>query len=208
MKTNRLGNPEQLRDLATFVSGGTPSRQQPAYWTGATPWVSAKDLKAFRVEGSIDTLSDEGRKIANLVPAGTALILVRGMALFKSIPIGITTRELAINQDVKGLIPREGVSGEFLAYSLMAREQLLMQMVEPAGHGTGRLHTETLKDIVLPVPPLAEQHKIVALLSTWDSAISKSEQQLTALRKQQRGLMQKLVSGEWRFRQSDREAAE
>jgi type I restriction enzyme, S subunit len=200
MSRRRSGNQEPLRNLATFVSGSTPSRQQAIYWDGATPWVSAKDLKTFRIGSSIDTLSDKGREAANLVPAGTLLVLVRGMALFKSIPIGVTVRELAINQDVKGLIPNDGVCGEYLAYSLMARESLLLQMVEPAGHGTGRLHTDTLKDLVLPVPPLTEQRRIVALLGTWDVAISKSEEQLDALRMQQRGLMQKLMLGGLKFR--------
>ena len=166
----------RLGDLAAFVSGGTPSKQIAAYWDGDTPWVSAKDLKSFRISSSIDTLSNEGRKVASLVPSETLLILVRGMSLFKSIPLGIATQELAINQDLKGLIAKGNVSASFLAYSLLARENALLQMVEAAGHGTGRLDTDALKDFMVRVPPREEQEGIVDVLATWDTAIERTNQ--------------------------------
>ena len=183
----------RLGDLVSFVSGGTPSKQVPAYWGGETPWVSAKDLKSLRIATSIDTLSDEGRQVASMVPSGTLLILVRGMSLFKSIPLGVTTRELAINQDLKGLIPNGKASAEFLAYNLLARESSLLQMVESAGHGTGRLDTDVLKDFMLRIPQKDEQDRIVRTIATWDAAIEKTEQLIAAKERSQRGWMQKLV---------------
>lgn len=165
----------RLGDLASFISGGTPSKQVAAYWGGDTPWVSAKDLKTLRISTSLDTLSDQGRTVASLGPPGTILILVRGMSLFKSIPLGIAMREIAINQDMKGLVPNKKVTPAFLAYSLLAHESHLLQMVEAAGHGTGRLDTDALKDFIVRVPPLGEQADIVDILSTWDAAIEKTE---------------------------------
>ena len=170
----------RLGDITRFVSGGTPSKQVSHYWSGSTPWVSAKDLKSLHIDSSIDTLSDSGRDAASLVPRGTLLILVRGMTLFKSIPIGIASRELAINQDLKGLITNGAVSPEFLAYSLLAKENELLQMVEAAGHGTGRLGTDALKDVLVRVPSLPEQHQVASAIATWDTAIQKTEQLIAA----------------------------
>jgi type I restriction enzyme S subunit len=170
----------RLGDLASFVSGGTPSKQMAAYWGGDTPWVSAKDLKSLRIASSIDTLSEDGKAVASLVPSGALLILVRGMSLFKSIPLGIAMREVAINQDLKGLVPNDRASSLFLAYSLLAHEDALLQMVEAAGHGTGRLDTDALKDFVVRIPSRDEQDRIVAVLTTWDSAIEKAEQLIAA----------------------------
>lgn len=193
MRATKSAQKYRLGDLVSFVSGGTPSKQVTAYWGGETPWVSAKDLKSLRITSSIDTLSDEGRRVASMVPAGTLLILVRGMSLFKSIPLGVTTRELAINQDLKGLIPNEKISSEFLAYILLACEGTLLQMVESAGHGTGRLDTDTLKDFTLRVPHRDEQDRIVNVIATWDAAIDKTEQLIAAKESSQRGWMQELV---------------
>lgn len=184
----------RLGDLAKFVSGGTPSKQISAYWNGDMPWVSAKDLKSFRIGTSIDTLSDKGIEFASLVPPGTLLILVRGMSLFKSIPLGIATRELAINQDLKGLVVGEQTSPEFLAYSLLAREDTLLQMVESAGHGTGRLDTDGLKNFILRVPPRDEQDRIVAALSTWDAAIEKTEKLIAAKEQHYNHELSRLIS--------------
>ena len=185
---------QRLGDLAAFVSGGTPSKQIAAYWDGDTPWVSAKDLKSFRISSSIDTLSNEGRKVASLVPSETLLILVRGMSLFKSIPLGIATQELAINQDLKGLIAKGNVSASFLAYSLLARENALLQMVEAAGHGTGRLDTDALKDFMVRVPPREEQEGIVDVLATWDTAIERTEQLIALRAKQKAWLRAQVIS--------------
>lgn len=68
----------RLGDLASFVSGGTPSKQVTAYWGGETPWVSAKDLKSLHITSSIDTLSAEGRDVATLVAPGTLLVWCEG----------------------------------------------------------------------------------------------------------------------------------
>ncbi len=184
----------RLGDITRFVSGGTPSKQDPRYWGGDTPWVSAKDLKSMHIGASIDTLSASGRDAASLVPRGTLLILVRGMTLFKSIPIGIASRELAINQDLKGLITNKNVSPEFLAYSLLTKESELLQMVEAAGHGTGRLDTDALKDVLVRVPSLPEQHQIASAIATWDASIQKTEQLIAAKERHYNHELSRLIS--------------
>lgn len=198
-KKHRLG------DLASFVSGGTPSKQIDGYWGGDTPWVSAKDLKSLRINSSIDTLSDSGKREASLVPPGTLLVLVRGMSLFKSIPLGIATRELAINQDLKGLVIKADVSPDFLAYSLLAHEDELMQMVESAGHGTGRLDTDALKDFAVRVPPRHEQNGIVEILASWDIAIEKFERLIAAKEYRHTALMIRLLGAQlWQRSRQER----
>lgn len=183
-----------LGDLASFISGGTPSKQIAGYWGGDTPWVSAKDLKSLRINSSIDTLSDAGKQKASLVPPGTLLVLVRGMSLFKSIPLGIAMRELAINQDLKGLVIKADVSPEFLAYSLLSHEDELMQMVESAGHGTGRLDTDALKDFAVRIPPRNEQDGIVEILASWDAAIEKTERLIAAKEQHYSHELSRLIS--------------
>ena len=59
------GNNWQSRTLdgcATFFSGGTPFKGNADYWTGSIPWVSAKDLKFFRLYDSEDHVTSEIRR--------------------------------------------------------------------------------------------------------------------------------------------------
>jgi type I restriction enzyme S subunit len=37
----------QLGGVTKFSSGSTPSKQDPDFWNGEIPWVSAKDMKSF-----------------------------------------------------------------------------------------------------------------------------------------------------------------
>lgn len=106
------------------------------------------------------------------------------MGLFKGIPIGICRTEAAFNQDVKALIPGNAIDGGFLYCALDSLKPVLMHLVEAAGHGTGRLDTAKLLALPIPLPPLPEQRRIVAILGTWDAAIEKAERLLDAAQRQ------------------------
>lgn len=170
----------ELGELVTISSGGTPSKSIASYWGGAIPWVSAKDLKRLHISNSIDRLTEAGAMDAGLVPAGTVLVLVRGMTLFRRVPIGLATCELAFNQDIKGLKPKSSVDPEYLAWALAANEPLLMRQVDTAGHGTGRLNTEALLSCPVTLPTLRVQGRIVEILRTWDEAIEMAERLIGA----------------------------
>ena len=89
-----------LGDCADWQSGGTPFKGNPAFWSGTIPWVSAKDMKVFRLHDAEDHISTAAiGKGGKLVPAGTILLLVRGMTLHNDVPICVTMREMAFNQD-------------------------------------------------------------------------------------------------------------
>ena len=64
--------------------------------------------------------------------------------------------------------------------------------------GIPSLNRNTLSNIKLTVPPIHEQQKIAAILSTWDETIAKTEQLITAFQQQKKGLMQRLLTGELR----------
>lgn len=57
-----------------------------------------------------------------------------------------------------------------------------------------------LKLFIIPLPPLPEQQKIAAILSTWDQAISKTQQLIVQLKERNRGLQQKLLTGNKRLK--------
>ena len=57
------------------------------------------------------------------------------------------------------------------------------------------------KNIIIKIPPLKEQEKIAEILSTWDSAIEKQEQLIEKKKEFKKGLMQRLLSGEVRFKE-------
>lgn len=186
-----------LADVVRLRSGNTPSKARPDYWDGDFPWISAKDLKRPRIGESIDRITSLAvKESATVVPPGTVVILVRGMTLLKDVPVAVTTRELAINQDIKGLEPSAEIDSGFLLCTLAVKRSQLMGFVNRAGHGTGKLDTDRLLSLPLHLPPLAEQRKVAAAVEFVDHEITLLDRQLAAYRQLKRGLMQKLLTGE------------
>ena len=188
-----------LDSVATFKSGGTPRKSNTEYWAGNLPWVSAKDLKSPIIIDSINHLSSAGFAVASVAPSGSLLVLVRGMTLHKDVPVCLAERDVAFNQDIKALILSEKVFPKYLLYFLRANKNRLLGLVDSAGHGTGRLNTDSLRSFPVLVPPLPEQTAIANLLSTWDTAIEKTEKLIAAKQEQRKGLMQQLLSGKKQF---------
>jgi len=165
-----------LGDAATWFSGGTPRTSEPKYWNGEIPWISAASLNRFYITDSDRRVTALGAANGTrLVDPGAVIFVVRGMSLKTEFRIGIARRGVAFGQDCKALIARPGIQPEFLAYSLQARTPEVLDMVDEAGHGTGRLQTDRLQALPIFVPPSPEQHAIVEVLGALDDKIESNE---------------------------------
>ncbi|HEX6099852.1 MAG TPA: restriction endonuclease subunit S [Thermoanaerobaculia bacterium] len=89
-------------------------------------------------------------------------MVVRGMILARSFPVACTGRSVTINQDMKALTVREPLATPFFLIVLRALEAHVLASVERSSHGTCKLRTEVLENLIVPLPPLAEQKRIVA----------------------------------------------
>ncbi len=181
--TGRLG------DCVRLQSGGTPSKSRPDYWGGDVPWISAKDMKSYWLQDSEDHLTELGaREATRIVDAGTTLILTRGMTLHNDVPICRVGRPSAFNQDVKAVVPQEGTDTAFVPYLLLGCKDRLLASVDSAGHGTGRLNTDTLLNLPVPMIPLEEQKRIAHILGTLDDKIELNRRMCQTLEEMARAL--------------------
>jgi type I restriction enzyme S subunit len=171
----------QLLELADFVSGATPSKENSAFWEGKIPWVSPKDMKQVELHDAIDHVSDLAMAETNLklLPRDTVLIVVRGMILAHTVPVCLARVPLTINQDMKGLRPKGGVSAEFLQWALLAQHSELLRLVSTAAHGTRKLDIDALESLRIPVPPLPRRD----LIKKWTDIVR--EQQAASTKRTQ-----------------------
>src|SRR5450756_2098486 len=162
----------RLGDVTSWTSGGTPSKNQPEFWSGDIPWISASSMRSTRLCDSVLKITESGlNNGSRLAAVDSILLLVRGSELHNRIPVGIATCPVAFNQDVKALQTREGLLPEFLLYWLLGNEKLLLSKVEETGIGAGKLDTDVLKRISMHLPCLAEQRSIVHILGALDDRI-------------------------------------
>ncbi|WP_052190331.1 restriction endonuclease subunit S [Vibrio sp. ZOR0018] len=192
--------------LEKIVGGGTPSKAKPEYWGGSIPWASVKDFKKPWLSSDciMDTITNEGLKnsSANLIEPDVVVIPTR-MALGK---VAMTKGSIAINQDLKALYPKNIIDNLFLFYWL----QHQASKIESLGSGStvAGIRLEILKSIDCLYPEsISEQKQISRILKCTDSKIDLLIEQKVATQKLKKGLMQKLLTGEWRIPVEETEAA-
>ncbi|KUN24577.1 hypothetical protein AQJ11_22385 [Streptomyces corchorusii] len=188
VKTGSCSWPEQwqrvrLADAGRWMSGGTPSTSNEAYWDGDIPWISGASMKQFRITDSERRVTRLGAENGSrLVDKGAVLFIVRGMSLKSEFRIGVTQREVAFGQDCKALVPDDGIDPYYLAYAMRVLTPTILSMVEETSHGTGRLDTNRLSALEIGVPPLPEQRDIVAANEAFERRIGALERELGKLR--------------------------
>ena len=192
---------KRLCDIVDFKSGGTPSKANSDYWRGDIPWVSPKDMKSSVIYESIDHISETAVKnsATSLISAGSVLMVVRSGILARIVPIAITGRDLAINQDIKALCPHKNIDSEYLFYFLQGKMPDLLSMVS-RGATVHRLQTDFIRMMRIAVPPLPDQQAIVAKLDALSAETKKLEaiyrQKIAALDELKQSLLHQAFTGE------------
>ena len=163
-----------LEELVKVVSGATPSKSNDAYWAGEFPWVSPKDMKSVEISSSIDHVNQVVFERENLkkLPVGSVLIVVRGMILAHTVPVGITTTEVAINQDIKAFVSSGRVLPEFLLWFLLSQHANLLSKVTTAAHGTKRFDMVDLLGLPVFVPDIGAQRKFVSIVGSYKETLA------------------------------------
>lgn len=186
-------------DAGEWFSGGTPSKADHRFWSGGVPWVCPKDMKQLELSSSIDTITKFAVSAGTrLMPAGTVFIVIRGMILAHTFPVGYATREMAFNQDMKGIIAQKGLSGRYLAYLLTSQPHAFLKLTTTATHGTKRFDMDELSAVPLCVPKHDEQKAILRILDEQQAFIDRAQTQTKKLHGLKTGLMQDLLTGKVR----------
>lgn len=155
-----------LKRVVTFVGGGTPSRAELEYWKGNIPWVSPKDMKTEVIVDTEDHITEEAvaSSATRLVAPGAALIVVRSGILQHSIPVATNSTPVAVNQDMKALVPLEGLNSDYLAAFIRGLQRPLLVEWRKEGATVESLEHELIANTRITVPPLPEQRAIAAFL--------------------------------------------
>ncbi|WP_295385159.1 restriction endonuclease subunit S [uncultured Thiodictyon sp.] len=190
-----------LKYLVNFQSGGTPRKENLDYWDGDIPWASAKDLKAEVLGDTIDHITENAVQSgsAELMSAGSVLVVVRGMILARTFPVAVAAVPMAINQDLKALECHDMVEHRFLARLLQASSEESRRRIDEAGHGTNALRMEAWTSMGLRVLPLKEQLAIVDYIeeetAKLDALTLEAQQAISLLQERRTALISAAVTG-------------
>lgn len=189
----------RLSDVCQFQSGGTPSKKKPEFWQGTIPWVSPKDMKRPRLNDVSDHISQEALESGTkLAPAGSVFVVVRGMILAKTVPVALAECPMAINQDMKAIIPVTKLRSDFLLYSLEAFRNNLFKKVGRSGHGTCTLMGHEVAAFKIPLPDLKTQKEIASAIQNVEWKAELHEEKRDKLQALFRTLLHELMTAKSR----------
>lgn len=169
----------RVGEVGSWSAGATPSRQHPEYYEGNIPWLKTGDLN----DGYIVDIPEFIGEIAlektslRLNPVGSVLMAMYGATIGK---LGILEIEATTNQACCACIPYSCVMNKYLFYYLMSQRRNYIKM--GAGGAQPNISKEKIVISLIPLPPLEEQHRIVAkieeilpYIDQYDKAYTKLE---------------------------------
>ena len=193
-----------LGEIASWSSGGTPSRSEPSYYGGDIPWIKSGELNARYVTRTEENITEAGLagSSAKLFPSGSVAIAMYGATIGKTAILGV---DAATNQACAVGIPEIGVSSSTFLYRLLQNEKDAF-IAKGKGGAQPNISQAVIKSHEIYLPPLAEQTRIAAkldeLLAQVDTLKARIDGIPALLKRFRQSVLAAAVSGrlteEWR----------
>ena len=192
---------KRLKFVASFYGGGTPYKENLEYWSGDIPWVSPKDMKTEVINDTEDHITKVAieNSSTRLIEPDAVLLVVRSGILRHSIPVAINIRPVALNQDMKAIVPNSFLMPEYLASVIRGFQEALLVEWRKEGATVESIEFELLVNTICPVPPRSEQQTITTYLkketAQIDALVSRIREGIEKLREYSTALISAAVTG-------------
>ena len=174
-KTKISATMTKVADLGKWSGGKTPSMAEKKYWeSGTIPWVSSKDVKQPILSDTIDHITNAAVDEASMTvyPAGSVAIVTRSGILRHTFPVTYIPFETTVNQDIKILVTKEGISSRYVSHALQAYGENIRRTTKKQGGTVDSLDFQKVLAYKIPVPPLDIQNRIVNVLDNFEKICS------------------------------------
>ena len=183
----------RIHFIGNVVGGGTPKTTNHLYWeNGTIDWFTPSDLGKITGKYAVNSLrkiTEQGLKesSATLMPEGSILYSSRA-------PIGhiaISTKPCCTNQGCKSIVPNTKlITNDWAYFVMIARTNDIKSRA--TGTTFKEISAKGISETYIPLPPLAEQRRIVARLNELLPLVAAYGQEQKALEKIEKELPDKL----------------
>ncbi|MCL9775378.1 restriction endonuclease subunit S [Vibrio methylphosphonaticus] len=186
-----------LSELASIVTGNTPSRAKPEYYGSDIEWIKSGNINTplDYLTVAEEYLSEDGKKAGRVVQSGSVLMTCIAGSPDCIGNIAIADREVAFNQQINALVPMDKkLDTEFL-YVLLKVAKKIIQSAS-TNSMKGMISKSKLESIQLPFPSYAEQCDFSTIYKKLQKEVKKQNEQVVETELMFDALMQKAFKGE------------
>ena len=188
-----------IGNLCEIGSGGTPDRNNPAFWdNGTIPWMASGEINFEYVYDTAEKITELGVNNSNakILPVNTVMLGLIGQGRTKGLT-AILKIESTCNQNLAYLKPEKTMLHyEYLFYCFKAMYKYIRSLV---GESQAGIYQNMIKKLYIPLPPLEEQRliseKLNRVCKAVDNEIEKRSLMINKLEKYKESLIYECVTG-------------
>ena len=187
----------KMQFIASWGSGGTPSRHVSEYYDGSIPWIKTGELNGGYIFETEEHLSDVALKnsSAKLYPSNTVMIAMYGATIGKVAIMGIPA---TTNQACACAVSNNIMNYKYLFHYAISQQENFVELGK--GGAQPNISQEVIKNHYIPLPPLAEQQRIIdrieSLFEKLDLAKEMIQDALDSFENRKNAILHKAFCGE------------
>ena len=173
---------KKLGEVCSNVyAGGKPITKHSEYYDGNIPWIRSGEVDFNVIKTAERNITEEGYKnsSAKKIRKKSVVMAMTGATVAKTAVVEIET---TANQSVCAMETDENIIGYKYLYYFLAKNYFTIK--SSAQGALTSINLAMIKDILIPIPSLSEQERIVGILDTFTASIDNIKAQIEQRRKQ------------------------
>ena len=163
-----------LGELCSIIGGGTPSKKNSSYYNGDIPWATVSDMNCDYLQNTICKISDDGVKNSSTqIISKNEVIIATRVGLGK---VCILCQDTAINQDLKGIIPKSDnkLIRKFIFWWFRSKSNYIVS--NGVGATVKGVKLSFISNLKISLPTISTQKRIVSHLDKLSSKVRDIEE--------------------------------
>lgn len=168
----------RLGELGITQTGTTPSTKIEEYFNGTVPFIKPADISEKGINYENESLTELGLTKGRLILKNSVMMVCIGGSIGKNY---YTSMDCSCNQQINTITPLANIDSKFVHY-LLSSSNFYNKILElSTGSATPIINKSKWEQIIIQLPPLEEQKRIVekvdSLIKLCDKLENKIEKQ-------------------------------